>query len=56
MRCKAAQVFEQRVCFRQGESAQKSAELGWKKGESGGSEVTGAQINSARVAEFLYMR
>ena len=44
------------ICFRQGESAQKSAELGWKKGVSGGSEVTGIQINSARVAEFLYMR
>ena len=34
----------------------KSAELGWKKGVSGGSEVMGMRINSARVEEFLYMR
>ena len=34
----------------------KNAELGWKKGVSGGSEVMEIQINSTRVAEFLYMR
>lgn len=53
-------IIMEYICLRQVESAEKVHEKvqrwGWQKGANDGSEVMGMRINSARVAEFLYMR